>query len=996
MKKRLIALLLGLLLLAMIPAIAGAEEEEAQEKNFACGLNLNWTFDESTGTLTLTGFGDMYNYSYPDDYGVLDLPPWGQYLGEIKTVILPDGILAIGKDAFRNCTKLTSITIPDSLEEIRMNAFKDCTSMKTAVLGSGVKLIGTHAFYGCKALQSVTIPGSTESIEYGAFMNCSAMTSVSIEAGAKSIGERAFDGCAKLTSITIGDGVQHIDDGAFYNTGFWNAQPNGIVYIDHCLIGRKGTYPKNLVIRDGTKIVADLALWGCYEMQSVSIPNSMEYIGNAAFSGCKALTSLTIPNGVKSIGYEAFNNLIKIKSVTIPDSVTTVGYAAFQSCAALETVKLSDSLTRIEERTFKDCSALKAIDIPASVTFIGKEAFRNCAGLKSLTIPDGIKTLSEGAFAGCSGLTSITVPCGLALGAFNYSTSINTVHITEGTGVMPDYTERTYTDTPWYRTEAGSVTVILDEGIRKIGAYTFYNNSKIKSFTIPDSVTTLGEYAFSGCTKLSAITIPDGVTDLGRYTFSGCTGLKSLRLGRGFTQIDRSVFGGCTGLTAIEIPDTVQYLSGFDGCTGLKTVTIPDSVISLGENAFAGCTGLAAISIPDSVNYISNGVFNGCTSLTSIRVPDGVTEIGNSAFSFCTALTSIRLPDGISKIGVHAFYKDTALEYVIFGFNPSYIRVSDWAFYGCTKLSDVYFNCTEEQLKISVSNFDNDLFKNATWHYILEGERPVEATVGYGTGVSYKGTTPYVVAHGLEQTPELVVKDQNGAVIGPLYYDAVFTDNVNPGTAHVVLTFKNGYTGTANGWFKIYLPPTTATTVENVQDGIYLTWKAVDGAKGYVIYRRAWNLVDGGWTDFKRWNNTTETVWTDTKVYAGTRYQYGIKAYFEDPMDNYNLGLVGPLKTTVRITTRVLNSVKPESTSRITVKWTGSALFTGYEVQVATDAKFTQNVKTVKIEKAKTYQTTVKSLKSKTTYYVRVRSYHIFEGMTYYGQWSNVLNCKTK
>ena len=78
------------------------------------------------------------------------------------------------------------------------------------------------------------------------------------------------------------------------------------------------------------------------------------------------------------------------------------------------------------------------------------------------------------------------------------------------------------------------------------------------------------------------------------------------------------------------------------------------------------------------------------------------------------------------------------------------------------------------------------------------------------------------------------------------------------------------------------------------------------------------------------------------------------------------------------------------------MKWTGSALFTGYEVQVATNKDFTQNVKTVKIDKAKTYETTVRDLKAKTTYYVRVRSYHIFEGMTYYGQWSNVLSTKTK
>ena len=157
-----------------------------------------------------------------------------------------------------------------------------------------------------------------------------------------------------------------------------------------------------------------------------------------------------------------------------------------------------------------------------------------------------------------------------------------------------------------------------------------------------------------------------------------------------------------------------------------------------------------------------------------------------------------------------------------------------------------------------------------------------------------------------------------------------------------------------------------------------------------------------------RWNNTTALTWTDKTVYAGTRYQYGIKAYFArrtDPVtgatiggnvgDNFNLGIVGPLKTTVRITTRTLSSVTPGS-KQLTVKWAGSSVFTGYQVQIATNAAFTKNASAVKITNPKTYQTVFKNLKAKTTYYVRVRSYQEFEGMTYFGEWSNVLTGKTK
>ena len=162
--------------------------------------------------------------------------------------------------------------------------------------------------------------------------------------------------------------------------------------------------------------------------------------------------------------------------------------------------------------------------------------------------------------------------------------------------------------------------------------------------------------------------------------------------------------------------------------------------------------------------------------------------------------------------------------------------------------------------------------------------------------------------------------------------------------------------------------------------------------------------------------NVPETTWTDGtilghKVYAGTRYQYGIKAYFTQrldpvsgdliggnenaPLGNYNLGIIGPLKATIRITTRVLNAVEP-GTKQLTVKWGGSKNFTGYEVQIATDANFTENVQSKLITAWKPFDHTFTNLKSGTTYYVTIRSYHEFNGMTYFGEWSNVLSCKVK
>ncbi len=290
------------------------------------------------------------------------------------------------------------------------------------------------------------------------------------------------------------------------------------------------------------------------------------------------------------------------------------------------------------------------------------------------------------------------------------------------------------------------------------------------------------------------------------------------------------------------------------------------------------------------------------------------------------------------------------------------------------------------------------------------GEQPAfDGTIEWNEeDVQFKGTTPYVIANGSAQTPRFTVKDADGKIIDAGNYTYEYRENTNAGTGYVIVTFTAQYSGTARAWFKIYLPPTTMTTVENVGKGIQITWDPVPGAAGYVIYRRAWSSTTNGWTAFARWNNTTETEWIDSQVYAGSRYQYGIKAYFAqrvDPVsgatiggnvgDNYNLGIVGPLKTAVRITTLTLNSITA-GTKRLTAKWTAKPEFTGYEVQIATDTAFTKNVQTVKITDSTASQATIKSLKSGKTYYVRIRAYHLFEGMTYYGKWTDAKSCKIK
>ena len=312
--------------------------------------------------------------------------------------------------------------------------------------------------------------------------------------------------------------------------------------------------------------------------------------------------------------------------------------------------------------------------------------------------------------------------------------------------------------------------------------------------------------------------------------------------------------------------------------------------------------------------------------------------------------------------------------------------------------------------------------------FVMNAGEIFNGVVKFNEGeVEYRGATPYVIwdhAAGKHEPAFTVYEEDGETVIAPENYDFEYKENTMPGTGYLFVYFKGAYSGTAQLFFKIYLPATTKTTVENVADGIKVTWEPVEDAAGYVIYRRAWSTTTDGWTAFARWDNTTETTYLDGhddkhKVFAGTRYQYGVKAYFArrtDPVagaeiggnlnedsGNFNLGMVGPLKTTVRITTRKLTSLTAGS-KELTLKWEATKNFTGIQVQYAEDANFKTNSKNYKLEfevdadgnvvTPVISQDTIKDLTSGKTYYVRIRSYIIFEGMNYYGEWSNVLNTK--
>ncbi|MBO4876304.1 MAG: leucine-rich repeat domain-containing protein [Bacteroidales bacterium] len=606
--------------------------------------------------------------SYYDIAGDLIIPSSVIFNGTLYSVT------GIDSHAFRECHDITSVTIPNSVTKIGDQAFYGCIGLMAATISNSVTIIESQTFYGCIGLVAANISNSVTIIE-----------------------SQAFYGCRELMEFTIPNSVISIGEGVFVGTGWFNSQPDGILYHDGWCLGYKGAQPTGtLSLDEGTKGISAYAFRNCQEItSSLTLPNSVISICLYAFSGCSGLTEVTIGNSVKNIGL-AFNNCSGLTTVNfnatnctaMGNSVT--GTSAFSGCASLSTLNIGENVINIPSYAFNGCNGLTEVTIGDSVRNIGRCAFKGCIKLFSMTVPDSVTEIGDMAFGQIRNIQYNGTATGSPWGAL----SIN--GIIDGDLIYSDETK-----TVLIGSNPLATNVTIPNSVTSISAFAFVGCASLASVTIPNSVVNIGGSVFKDCVSLVSVSFPNSVTSIGHFVFENCSNLNSVVIPNSVSNIGIGVFKNCIALESVIVESGNQIYDSHDDCNaiietatniliaGCKNSEIPNSVTSIGSYAFYGCRDLTEITIPHQVRSIGTDAFNH-SGLISVIIPNSVTVIEPNAFMDCRELMSVTMGNSLECIGEYAFMRCNGLTSI--DIPESVTQIGRETFAGCTGLTTVNFN----------------------------------------------------------------------------------------------------------------------------------------------------------------------------------------------------------------------------------------------------------------------------------------------------------------
>ncbi len=691
----------------------------------------------------------------------------------LESITLGKGITEIPAYAFSRCTSLKKIAIPDEVTKIGEGAFEYCENLEVVNIPEGVTELENSLFMGCDSIKEITIPESVKAIKGGVFTHCDNLEKIVIPDSVESISAMAFSECGKLSDITIGKGVKEIEGNAFYNSynlenvyisdlEAWLNIDFGYSYDQYGRIDYTSATPmryaeniyinnepaENVVVPDTITALDSVEFYNWKCLKSVTIPDSVEAIGEKVFTYCDGLESITLGNGIETIGQSVFLRLSNLKEITIPESVTTIGQNAFSGCVSLRCITMSASVESIADSAFSNVN-------PLVVYFNGTQEDwdsisigsynEGVAGAKILFNADPTVEIVVKEETDTNGIT-------WQLTSFGKLTVSGSVNIPDG--------DRTYES--WTNYKNHITSVVIENGMTKIGASAFYECINMESVSIPESVTAIGRSAFYECKSLKEITIPKTVKTLDEWVFYGCESLQRITIPENITKIPEYSFNSCTGLTDVEILcGNITFEAGaFGGCNSIKNVYITDlkswcdnwftgdsaNPLSCGADLYVNNEPVTRLTVPDGVSVVRQYTFTGLKA-AEVVIPVGVTEIGSGAFMNCKGISEVTIPDGVAYVLWDAF---NGCENLVRVSLPASIEMIESNAFNCDKLTDVYYAGTKE------------LFEKISGYYNF----PWNTKIHYGTATM----------------PELIVVTK--ATVEKSESDTIYTFNVTTQRAY--------------------------------------------------------------------------------------------------------------------------------------------------------------------------------------------------------------------
>ena len=627
----------------------------------------------------------------------------------IEDVIIEEGTETIHQDAFRYLTKLRYLQLPHTITEIGEGAFNNCDSLENIYWDVPDYRATTNAygpFYGAR--EHITMMNFGENVRAIPAYFCYGMTQLQgFESGSDSIRtvrRNAFAGCTSLYWFPFYDGLDTIEAQAFMGcTG----------------LSQGMSLPTSL------NYVGDSAFANCTDLMSVDFNGNPDIYGRGVFAGCTTIETVTFPSTWDHIPDYVCENMTSLKSFS-----QLADYSG-------ETVTQTP-ITSIGQYAFSGCSEMENLTIPSSVTTIGQNAFANCSSLKSIRSEAVTPPAAGAAFIGVPKTIPVIVPSGseaayrLAEGWSDFSLIMNdnTPYGTCGDGLTWMFS---YADSTLYITGSGAIDNYDASSDATAGNPSPWNAAQLQSaiyhVSLDTTITTIGNNAFYGCSNIREMSLPASITNIGVDAFVGCSAIEQVYC---YGKVPPTVAYGET-LQPVAFPDiastvpvyvpaqsyyTYKYRTGWSNLN-IKYMSLSGTcgdnlqwVLNPNDSTFVITGTGSMIDYADEqkrpwVLYDENdmptdysmyvktlSMPEGMTTIgknafyffniTRLNIPSTVTTIGENGFDACSKLTEVTIPDNVTTIGANAFNGCKQLRSVSIGSGVSSIGSS--AFGNCVSL----------------------------------------------------------------------------------------------------------------------------------------------------------------------------------------------------------------------------------------------------------------------------------------------------------------------